>query len=102
MSIPIYKKTIFDTMENRQTEIANKICNEDKLEIQKLMDLFISNKDARGSWQIPRKQGMQMLPYFQKYVDNGARSNIFGCGGCATKMIDYMFSIYKIWQNQIK
>ena len=94
-----YKKTIFDSMDQRKIDIAKKINSKDKTEISRLMERFIKHKDARGNWQIPRKEGMELLPYFQKYVDPNARSNIFGCGGCAKKMVDFMFQIYKIWQS---
>jgi len=102
MTLPIAKKTIFDKMGNKQTEIADQILGEDKKEIQRLMKLFISRRDARGAWQIPRKEGNELFVYFQKYVDPKATPNIFGCGGCAKKMVDFMFSIYRIWQNQTK
>jgi len=100
MTLPIYKKSKFDEMENKQNQIAKDITSDDRKEITRLMVRFIKHKDARGAWQIPRKEGMQLLPYFQKYVDPNTKGNIFGCGGCAKKMVDYMFSIYKIWQNQ--
>ena len=103
MTLPIYKKTIFDKMENKQTVlIANTITSEDRKDVKRLMELFVRNKDARGGWQIPNKEGKELLVYFQKYVDKNARPNIFGCGGCAKKMVEYMFSIFKIWQNQTK
>lgn len=102
MTLPIYKKTIFDTMKNKQLEISEEINEADRKDIERLMGLFVKNRTARGQWQIPRQQGMELLPYFKKYVDNKVSPNIFGCGGCATKMVDYMFSIYKIWQSPIK
>tara|TARA_R100001244_G_scaffold43228_1_gene38823 strand:+ start:7305 stop:7616 length:312 start_codon:yes stop_codon:yes gene_type:complete len=103
MTLPTYKKTIFDTMGNKQTEfIANTITPEDRKDVERLMKLFIKYKDARGNWKIPNKEGKELLVYFQKYVDRNARPNIFGCGGCAKKMVEYMFSIYRLWQNQTK
>ena len=102
MPIPIYKKTIFDTMENKQTEIADKIIQVDKDEICRIMSQLISHKDARGQWKITNTLGKELLVYFQRYVDPNARSNIFGCGGCAKKMVGYMEKIYNIWQNPTK
>lgn len=102
MPLPIYKKTIFDTMENKQTEIADKIVQEDKDEIYRIMSQLIAHKDARGQWKIPSNLGKELLVYFQRYVDPNARSNIFGCGGCASKMVEYMEKIYYIWRNQTK
>jgi len=102
MPIPIYKKTIFDTMKNRELEIAEKIPQEDKDEICRIMSQLISHKDARGAWTIPNGLGMELLVYFQRHVDPNAKSNIFGCGGCAKKMVGFMERIYKLWQNQIK
>ena len=102
MSIPIYKKSIFEKMGITHQDIANKIKPKDRVQISILIERFIKHKDARGNWQIPRKEGMELLPYFQNYVDSGARSNIFGCGGCATKMVNYMHEVYKIWQNPTK
>lgn len=102
MTLPIYKKTIFDKVNNRQVEIANEINATDKKEITRMIKVFLQHRDARGNWQIPRQNGLELLPYFKKYVDANVTNNIFGCGGCAKKMVDFMFNIYKIWQNQTK
>tara|TARA_R110000824_G_C15058626_1_gene662178 strand:+ start:235 stop:546 length:312 start_codon:yes stop_codon:yes gene_type:complete len=103
MTIPIYKKTIFEKMGiEKQTEIANKITIKDRDDITRLMKLFDGNRDARGRWNVPEKYGKQLLIHFQKYVDPKATTRLFGCGGCAQKMVEYMFGIYKIWQNQTK
>lgn len=102
MVLPIYKKTIFDVMENKDDENAAKFDSVDKQAVQDLMVQFIKSRDARGQWQIPHKQGKELLIYFRKYIDPNVRDNIFGCGGCARKMVEYMFKIYKLWQNPIK
>ena len=102
MPIPIYKKTIFDVMENKDDENAAKFDSIDRQAVENLMVQFIQNKDARGQWKIPRKEGLELLVYFRKYIDPNVRDNIFGCGGCAKKMVEYMFTIYKKWQNQTK
>ena len=101
MTIPIFKKTIFEKMGNkRTTEIANKITIKDQNDIVRLMKLFNAHRDARGRWNVPQKHGKELLVYFKKYVDPNATTRLFGCGGCAQKMVDYMFEIYKVWQNQ--
>ena len=102
MTIPIYKKTIFDAMGNKQIEIADKINETDRKDIERLVVLFMNARDARGNWTIPRNEGLELFKYFQKYVDEKASPNIFGCGGCAKKMIEFMVSIDKIWRSQIK
>ena len=102
MVLPIYKKSIFDVMENKDNENAAKFDSVDKQAVQDLMVQFIKGRDARGQWQIPQKQGKELLIYFRKYIDPNVRENIFGCGGCAKKMVEYMFMIYKKWQNPIK
>ena len=86
-------------MSSRHLEIATEISKKDKEEISRIMKLFIRHRDIRGNWIIPRKHGLEMLPYFQKYVDAKVTTNIFGCGGCAKQMVDFMFNIYKVWQN---
>ena len=56
MTIPIYKKTIFEKMGiEKQTEIANKITIKDRDDITRLMKLFDGNRDARGRWNVPEK-----------------------------------------------
>ena len=103
MTIPIYKKAKFEKMGiKKQTEIANKITIKDREDIQRLMSLFSQHRDARGRWTINEKYGHELFVYFKKYVDTNAKLNLFGCGGCAQKMVNYMFGINKIWQNQIK
>tara|TARA_R100000655_G_scaffold24_2_gene145 strand:+ start:15315 stop:15623 length:309 start_codon:yes stop_codon:yes gene_type:complete len=102
MIIPIFKKTKFETMNKDKQTIADDISIEDKEQICVLMKQFIKHKDARGRWQIPKNEGRKLLVYFRKYVDPKIKDNIFGCGGCATKMVNYMFDIYKLWQNPIK
>ena len=102
MTIPIYKKTIFDTMGNRKQEIAEEIEPRDKVDVSRLIEMFLRKRDARGRWEIPQKEGMELLVYFKKYVDPKASNNIFGCGGCAAKMVDYMSEVYKLWQSPIK
>ncbi len=106
MTIPITKKTIFDKMgKNKHIEIADYISEnsvEDKKEIQRIMKLFEQHRDARGRWQVDQKVGNQLLVYFRKYVDGNASSNLFGCGGCAQKMVSYMHTINNVWRNQTK
>ena len=102
MTIPRYKKSITDKMTPRQIEIANEINAKDKKEITRMIKVFLQHRDLRGNWMIPQKNGLELLPYFKKYVDPNVTTNIFGCGGCAKKMVDFMFNIYKIWQNPIK
>ena len=99
MTLPIYKKSISHKMTTRQIEIANEISATDKKEISRMIQVFLQYRDARGNWMIPKKNGLELLPYFKKYVDPKVTNNIFGCGGCAKKMVDFMFNIYKIWQN---
>ena len=56
MTLPIYKKTIFDKMnKNKLKDISNKISETDKIEITRLMKLFNSHRDARGRWSVPEK-----------------------------------------------
>jgi len=100
MTLPIAKKSIIDKMADKKTEIANTISGEDKEEIQRLMLLFKKHRDARGRWKVPQKTGLELFAYFKKYVDPKASPNLFGCGGCAQKMVTYMADINKIWQNQ--
>jgi len=102
MTLPIYKKTIFDKMENKLTEIATAIAPDDRPEMERLVKLFVQHKDARGNWQIPEKEFKELLVYFQRYVDKNAKPNVYGCGGCARKVVETMFSIVKLWQNQTK
>tara|TARA_R100001443_G_scaffold89091_1_gene95531 strand:- start:556 stop:864 length:309 start_codon:yes stop_codon:yes gene_type:complete len=102
MTLPIYKKTIFDKMENKHIEIADKINFKDKEEIKRLMKLFNRHRDARGNWVINEKHGRELLVYFKKYVDSSATTRLFGCGGCAKKMVAYMNKINNVWQNPIK
>jgi len=102
MTIPIYKKNIFDKMKNKQNEIADSIPLDDKIEIQRLVGSLRKKRDARGNWAIRNDLGKELLVYFKKYVDPNVKENIFGCGGCATKMVNFMNNIYNIWQNQMK
>ena len=102
MTIPIFKKAKFEKMNKDKQTIADEILIEDKEQICLLMEKFIKHKDARGRWQIPQNEGRKLLVYFKKYVDPNITDNIFGCGGCAIKMVNYMFEIYKLWQNPIK
>ena len=102
MTIPIYKKAKFEKMNKDKQTIADEILIEDKEQICLLMEQFIKHKDARGRWQIPQNEGRKLLVYFRKYIDPKIKDNIFGCGGCAIKMVNYMFDIYKLWQNPIK
>ncbi len=102
MIIPIFKKSKFEKMDNKKQTIAEEISSEDKEQICLLIEKFIKHKDARGRWQIPKKEGRELLVYFRKYIDPKIKDNIFGCGGCAMKMVNYMFDIYKIWQNPTK
>ena len=89
-------------MGTRQVEIAKEIKGKDKAEIIRLMEDFIRHRDLRGNWQIPRKNGLELLVYFKKYVDSNVSQNIFGCGGCAKRMVDFMFNIFQIWQSPTK
>lgn len=100
MTLPIYKKNKFEKMENKDVQIANNISLQDRKEIKRLISEFLRHRDARGNWVIPRKQGTELLHYFKKYVDPNVSTNIFGCGGCAKKMVEYMHKIYMIWRNQ--
>jgi hypothetical protein len=102
MTLPIAKKSIIDKMADSKTEIANKISVEDKKEIKRLMQMFNKHRDARGRWQVPKNTGLELFAYFKKYVDPKASPNLFGCGGCAQKMVTFMADINKIWQNQTK
>ena len=102
MTLPIYKKSITTKMGQRQIEIASEINAKDKIEISRMIKVFIKHRDVRGNWIIPKKNGLELLPYFKKYVDHKVTNNIFGCGGCASKMVEFMFNIYQIWQNQTK
>lgn len=102
MTLPIAKKTIIDKMADKKTEIANQINHEDKQDIKRLMKLFNKNRDARGRWNVPKNYGLELFAYFKKYVDPKATPNLFGCGGCAQKMVTFMADINKIWQNQTK
>lgn len=103
MTIPIEKKTIFDKMgKNKHIEIAESISPKDKKDIQRIMNLFNDNRDARGRWSVNEKIGKELLVYFKKYVDSKASSNLFGCGGCAQKMVSYMNLINDTWRNQTK
>ena len=102
MTIPIGKKDIFDKMDKSKQTIAESINESDKTEIKSLIRQFIAHRDARGNWQIPNKQGRELLVYFKKYVDPNATDRLFGCGSCAKKVVNYMYDIFKIWQNQTK
>tara|TARA_B100001094_G_scaffold333070_1_gene408307 strand:- start:1892 stop:2212 length:321 start_codon:yes stop_codon:yes gene_type:complete len=106
MTIPITKKTIFDKMgTNKHIEIAKRIQDnapDDKKEIQRIMKLFARSRDARGRWSVNESVGRELLVYFRKYVDGTASNNLFGCGGCAQKMVSYMNQINNVWRNQIK
>ena len=103
MTIPIYKKTKFEKMikKDKQT-IADEFTLEDKEKVTDLIEKFMKNRDARGRWNIPKTEGRQLLVYFKKYVDPKIKDNIFGCGGCALKMLLFMVDVYKLWQNPIK
>ena len=103
MTIPVYKKTIFDKMsKHKLLEISNKISSIDKKDIIRIMELFNKHRDARGRWNVPEKHGKELLVYFKKYVDPNAKTSLFGCGGCAQKMVSFMFQIYNTWQSQTK
>ncbi len=105
MVLPIFKKTIFDEMENKKIThqtIADSISSDDKQDVIRIMKQLIAHRDARGNWNIPKKQGLEIFEHFKKYVDKNAKPTLFGCGGCAKKMVNYMHQIFKIWQNQTK
>ena len=100
MTIPIYKTNIFEKMENKQHEIADSISLDDKIEIQRIVGILRKRRDARGNWAIRNDVGRELLVYFRKYVDPNIKDNVFGCGGCAKKMVNFMNDIYNIWLNQ--
>ena len=101
MVIPIYRKTLnIDKQKTTTmdvTQIAEDISLDDKIEIQKHLTKI--SKDARGRLNYTRSDATRLLPYFQKYIDKNVKGNIFGCGGCVTKMLNTMLKIGKQWQN---
>jgi hypothetical protein len=107
MVIPIYKKPLnIDERKNQKRNmehaqiIAEKIDLEDKLKIEGLVSQC--KKDARGRIQYNRSVAQELLPYFQKYVDPNVKGNIFGCGGCVSKMMNLFFELKKYWLNPTK
>ena len=100
MVIPIFKKnTIIENKTKQQMkDIAEKIPLEDKIQIDNILNKI--KKDARGRIVYTRNDATAVLVYFQKYIDPKVKGNIFGCGGCAQKMLNTMFNLQKEWQNQ--
>jgi len=65
------------------------------------VDIILSKikPDARGRLMYHRSDAMDLLDYFRKYIDPDVPDNIFGCGGCANKIINQMKKIQKEWLN---
>lgn len=107
MVIPVYKKALnIDEVKNQKQNmehaqiIAEKINLEDKIKIETLISSC--KKDARGRLNYNRDTARQLLPYFQQYVDPNVKGNIFGCGGCVSKMMNLFYELKKYWQNPTK
>ncbi len=80
-----------------EKRLAEKFSIDDSNEV----DIILSRirKDARGRYMYNRDDARLLLKYFRKYIDPDVPDNIFGCGGCATKIIVQMFKIQKEWLN---
>jgi hypothetical protein len=102
MVIPIPKfeiKFVNETTNNmHEKRLSEKFSIEDRNEV----DILLAQMkcDARGRLSYQREHAKQLLNYFRKYIDPNVPDNIFGCGGCAIKMIKQMQNIQKQWQNQ--
>ena len=101
MVIPIPKfeiKFVTETKNNMHTKrLSEKFSIEDRNEVDILLAQM--RRDARGQIAYQREHARQLLGYFRKYIDPDVPDNIFGCGGCATKMINQMFKIQNEWRN---
>lgn len=99
MVIPIFKKSKFDETQGNKTmkDIAENVSIDDRNDIDIILKKF--GRDARGNLLWSRQNARLILPYFQKYIDPNIKDNIFGCGGCATKVINKMFRLQREWQN---
>jgi len=93
-SISFVKKTENNMHEKR---LAERFSIDDRNEV----DIILSKikPDARGRLMYQRNDAMDLLQYFRKHIDPDVPDNIFGCGGCATKIINQMFNIQKEWLN---
>tara|TARA_R110000824_G_scaffold307292_1_gene494804 strand:+ start:309 stop:632 length:324 start_codon:yes stop_codon:yes gene_type:complete len=95
MVIPIYSKTLNIVRQktnqkimNNIEQVAETISLDDQLEIEKITNQITN--DARGNIQYNRTQALNLLPFFQKYFDKNVTTSIFGCGGCAKKLVRTM------------
>tara|TARA_R100000734_G_scaffold19138_1_gene18450 strand:+ start:18429 stop:18734 length:306 start_codon:yes stop_codon:yes gene_type:complete len=91
-----FEKTKLSPME----EIAEKVTLEDQIELQTLMTKI--RKDARGRFMYSQKDALALLPLFNKYIDSKVGKNIFGCGGCVTKVLQKMQQLNQLCRNQTK
>ena len=102
MVLPITKfeiKFVKETKNNmHEKRLSERFSIEDKNEVDLLLKQI--QRDARGNLIYQRETAKQILLYFRKHVDPDVPDNIFGCGGCATKMLNTMFKIQHEWQNQ--
>jgi hypothetical protein len=95
MVIPIYSKKLNivkqktdEKIMNNIQKVAENVSLSDQLEIEKITNQI--NYDARGNIQYSRNQAKNLLPYFQKYFDPNVSGSIFGCGGCAQRLVKTM------------
>lgn len=92
--IKFVKKTIGNMHEKR---LAERFSIDDRNDVDIILNRI--RKDARGRYMYNRSDAMELLIYFRRYIDPDVPDNIFGCGGCATKIITQMFKIQKEWLN---
>tara|TARA_R110001592_G_scaffold268231_1_gene534438 strand:+ start:139 stop:453 length:315 start_codon:yes stop_codon:yes gene_type:complete len=101
MAIPIPKfqiKFVKKTTNNmHEQRLAERFSIEDKNDVDILLAQI--KFDARKNLIYQREHARQLLLFFRKHVDPDVPDNIFGCGGCAKKMIMQMFKIQNAWQN---
>ncbi len=80
-----------------EKRLAERFSIDDRNDVDIILNRI--RKDARGRYMYNRSDAMELLIYFRRYIDPDVPDNIFGCGGCATKIITQMFKIQNEWLN---
>mgnify|MGYP003626081635 CR=1 FL=1 len=101
--IPTYKASITFVKQTKNNMHEQRLAERFSIDDRNQVDIILKRfrKDARGNLSYVKKDALELLTYFQKYIDPDVSNNIFGCGGCAKKIINQMQLIAKQWQNQI-
>jgi len=101
MVIPIPKFEIKFATETTNNMHEKRLSERFSIEDRNEVDILLAQMryDVRGRLSYQREHARKLLLFFRKHVDPDVPDNIFGCGGCAKKMIDTMFKIQREWQN---